>query len=130
MAQALWKPRLPHIRASARALLDLVLPPRTLDGSANAQSDGLSAEGWTRIAFIEAPVCDGCGSPFELDFGPAIRCPACTTRPRMFSRARAACLYDESSRELILQLKHADRARSNWRGLDRQAGQRTPGPRS
>lgn len=26
-----------------------------------------------------------------------------------FSRARAACLYDEHSRELILQMKHADR---------------------
>ncbi len=30
-------------------------------------------------------------------------------RPRAFSRARAACLYDEHSRELILKLKHADR---------------------
>jgi ComF family protein len=27
----------------------------------------------------------------------------------VFARARAACLYDEHSRELILQLKHADR---------------------
>lgn len=30
-------------------------------------------------------------------------------RPRAFSRARAACLYDEASRGPILQLKHADR---------------------
>jgi ComF family protein len=27
----------------------------------------------------------------------------------VFSRARAACIYDEASRDLILQLKHADR---------------------
>lgn len=30
-------------------------------------------------------------------------------RPRAFSRGRAACLYDETSRGPILQLKHADR---------------------
>ena len=29
--------------------------------------------------------------------------------PRAFARARAACLYDEHSRDLILKLKHADR---------------------
>jgi ComF family protein len=30
-------------------------------------------------------------------------------RPRAFAAARAACLYDEASREPILKLKHADR---------------------
>src|SRR5690606_24902585 len=30
-------------------------------------------------------------------------------KPRAFARARAACLYDEHSRELILKFKHADR---------------------
>lgn len=30
-------------------------------------------------------------------------------RPKAFHRARAACLYDENSRDLILQFKHADR---------------------
>lgn len=38
-----------------------------------------------------------------------MRCPACTSSPRAFARARAACLYDEHSRDLILKLKHADR---------------------
>jgi ComF family protein len=33
----------------------------------------------------------------------------CQTRTRAFARARAACLYDEHSRDLILKLKHADR---------------------
>ena len=73
------------------------------------QSSGLSAQAWGRIGFIEAPVCDGCGAPFEHNLGDGVRCAACTSRPRMFSRARAACLYDEASRDLVLQLKHADR---------------------
>ncbi|MEO8811967.1 MAG: phosphoribosyltransferase family protein [Caulobacteraceae bacterium] len=32
-----------------------------------------------------------------------------TAPPTLFDRARAACLYDEHSRDLILKLKHADR---------------------
>lgn len=49
----------------------------------------------------------GCGTPFEYD--PGVRCAACLAKPRAFDAARAACLYDETSREPILQLKHADR---------------------
>lgn len=69
---------------------------------------GLSAEAWNRITFLDGPVCDGCGAPFAYDAGD-IRCALCQARPRAFSRARAACLYDEHSRDLILKLKHADR---------------------
>jgi ComF family protein len=61
------------------------------------------------VRFIEAPVCDGCGLPFDYAMGDGVRCAACEARPRAFARARAACLYDEHSRDLILQFKHADR---------------------
>ena len=93
-----------------RGLLDLILPPRALDSGQAVQAPGLSAEAWSRIVFVEAPVCDGCGTPFEHGLGDGVRCPACLARPRLFARARAACLYDERSRELILPLKHADRS--------------------
>ena len=72
--------------------LDLILPPLTLDGGAPAQGAGLSPEAFTRISFLEAPVCDGCGAPFELDCGLGARCTTCVARPRAFARARAACL--------------------------------------
>ena len=93
----------------ARRAIDLLLPPQALDGGARPLTVGLSAEAWSRIAFIEGPVCDGCGLPFEYDMGAGARCPACAARPRAFSRARHACLYDDASRDLILKLKHADR---------------------
>lgn len=98
----------PRIVEAGRALLDLFLPPMDLQG-APAMTAGISADSWSRIVFLEAPVCDGCGSPFEYDPGPGVRCPACTARPLAFDRARAACLYDEHSRDLVLKLKHADR---------------------
>ena len=87
----------------------MILPPRAFDDGARAQSAGLSAEAWSRIVFIDGPVCDGCGAPFEHDLGAGVRCAACISKPRVFSRARAACLYDDASRDLVLQLKHADR---------------------
>ena len=68
---------------------------------------GFSADAWGRIRFLDGPVCDGCGVPFEFD--PGDRCAACLARPRAFDAARAACLYDETSRDPILKLKHADR---------------------
>lgn len=87
--------------------LDMVFPPQSLDRAAAPQSQGLSAGAWSRVRFIAEPLCDGCGAPFE--YAAAERCAACLARPRAFSRARAACLYDEASRDLILQFKHADR---------------------
>ena len=98
----------PYLAGAARGLLDLILPHRDFQGGP-AQTAGMAAEPWSRIAFLEEPVCDGCGSPFEYDRGPGVRCAPCMARPRAFDRARAACLYDESSRDLILKLKHADR---------------------
>ncbi len=85
----------------------MLFPPQALDGGPRPMAGGFSAETWSRIRFLDGPVCDGCGAPFEYD--PGARCAACLARPRAFDAARAACLYDETSREPILQLKHADR---------------------
>jgi ComF family protein len=106
----LWRLKAHHpVRVAFSRGLDLILPPSGFDGGARPMTPGFSAEAWSRIAFLEAPVCDGCGLPFPYDLGPGARCAACMARPRAFARARAACLYDEQSRDLILKLKHADR---------------------
>ena len=102
---ALVKPG-PRLRSLWRGALDAVFPPQSIDGGP-ALAGGLSAQAWSRIAWLDGPVCDGCGVPFEYELG--VRCAACLARPRAFDRARAACLYDETSREPILKLKHADR---------------------
>lgn len=101
----------PRLRGFTRGLLDIVMPPVAFDGGARPQQSGLSDEAWTRVVFLEDPVCDGCGQGFDHDPGPLghDRCAACQARPHVFGRARAACVYDEGSRDLILQLKHADR---------------------
>lgn len=101
----------PRLRRLAGVALDLVLPPRALEDAPTegVQSIGLTAASWSRISFIAAPFCDGCGAPFDYDLGEGARCAACQARRTSFDHARAACLYDEHCRDLILKLKHADR---------------------
>jgi ComF family protein len=101
-----WKPG-PRLRGVFGAAIDLILPPQALDGGERPLTSGLSAQAWRRMHFIEAPLCDGCGLPSEYDTG--LKCAACLAQPRAFDRARAACFYDDASRDLILQFKHADR---------------------
>lgn len=97
------------MKSTARAALDLLFPPQSLDDGPRPLATGLTAEGWSQITFLDDPVCDGCGTPFEYPLGEGVRCASCMAKPRAFARARAACLYDDASRGPILQLKHADR---------------------
>ncbi|MBC6982386.1 ComF family protein [Caulobacter sp. 17J80-11] len=96
-----------RVREAVRRCVDALFPPQAFDGGRFPQVAGLSAEAWSKVVFLDAPVCDGCGIPFEYDLG--ARCAGCQARPFAFARARAACLYDEHSRDLILQFKHGDR---------------------
>jgi len=93
--------------AFGRGALDLILPPQAFDG-APAQGRGLSAEAWSRITFLAGPAWAGWAAAVANETG-EVHCGVCLARPRAFQRARAACLYDEHSRDLILKLKHADR---------------------
>ena len=90
--------------------MDLLLPQATLDTGEAALGGGLSPSGWSRIRFIEAPFCHACGAPFDhAEAGEKARCTPCEKRPFVFGRLRAAMLYDEHSRDLILRFKHGDR---------------------
>lgn len=90
-------------------LIDLAFPPERLDGGGRALNGGASAGLWSRISFLEGACCDGCGAPFAFDQGSGVVCAGCQASPRRFDRCRAACLYDDHARELILPFKHADR---------------------
>ena len=118
LQDGVWRDRLkaavPRIalgaREMGRGLADLLLPPLAHDSPEAAASPGLTAGAWSRVTFLEDPVCDGCGAGFEMDGGAfaSPRCAACLAQPYAFDRARAACVYDEASRGLILKFKHGD----------------------
>jgi ComF family protein len=100
----------PVLRDFARGLTDLILPPLAHDSPEATAQAGLTPDVWSRVIFLEDPVCEGCGAAFEYDGGDfaSDRCAACLAKPYRFERCRAACVYDPASRGLILKFKHGD----------------------
>jgi ComF family protein len=101
-------------RRGFRLALDLALPPRCIGCGARVDASGLAcAACWSKLTFIAAPLCASCGVPFDFAVEGLAeedrRCPSCYAAPPVYDRARAAVLYDEGSRGLILGFKHGDR---------------------
>lgn len=95
---------------AATTVLDVLLPPRCLGcGAIVGDRASLCPGCWSRLAFIEAPLCRACGYPLPHALPEAPICAACAAAPPLYERARAALRYDEGSRRLILAFKHADR---------------------
>lgn len=106
IAAALARPLI----ALGRATVDAMLPPRCLVCRTGVDAQGaLCVACWSRLTFIAGPVCACCGLPFAHEIAPGALCGACARRQPAFDRARAALVYDEASRGLILGFKHGDR---------------------
>ena len=100
-----------QMRRWAGGVLDLVFPPQCLNcGCAVVEAGSVCADCWGAMIFLRGTQCETCGLPFELPAPAGTRCGACLRRPPVFERARAAIVYDDASRSLILGLKHADRS--------------------
>ena len=98
------------MRKSVAVVLDAILPPRCLKcGEIVADHGALCGQCWPALRFLGAPCCACCGLPFEFDMGENSLCAACIADRPLFDRARAALVYDDASRDLILRFKHADR---------------------
>lgn len=95
-----------------RVALDLLLPPHCAGCDTQVEAPGqLCAACFGRISFITEPCCARCGVPFAHagEAGPEGACVACVLNPPPWGQARAALLYDDASRRLVLPFKYADR---------------------
>ena len=96
-------------------ILNLLLPPRCIRcGKILSEKNGLCPECFNSIRFISAPYCYGCGRPFDneenLKFAAKQFCGACLQKKkRLFDMQRTAFIYDEFSKNLILDLKFHDK---------------------
>lgn len=98
------------LRRVGRFLLDALLPPQCLGCRELLRGDvALCPTCWPKIRFIAPPLCEGCGLPFATAAEDGALCGECLRRRRLFERARAAVVYDDGSRRLILAFKRADR---------------------
>ncbi len=97
-------------RQVGTVVLDAILPPLCLGcGEIVAAAGSLCAKCWQGFSFIAPPQCLRCGVPFAEDLGPDAQCADCLMRPPRFRRARAALVYDDRTRRLVLPFKHGDR---------------------
>lgn len=91
--------------------LQLLYPPQCISCSAPVQSDfGLCADCWRGTPFISGLACDKCGLPLPgHDAGERALCDDCLTTGRPWDQGRAAMMYEDNGRRLVLALKHGDR---------------------
>jgi len=89
----------------------LIYPSRCPLCGVTVDSDfGLCGPCWRDTPFISGLVCDACGVPLPGEAGgQAEFCDECLTHAWPWSRGRAALLYHENGRRLVLALKHGDR---------------------
>jgi ComF family protein len=110
-----------------RGVLDLLFPGQCLRCKTEVgEPRTLCAACWSKIRFIDEPMCPVCGSPYDSPLEAGLVCGSCLAEPPPFARARSVFRYDDASRDLILSFKHADRlegapAYANW--LSRSCGE-------
>ena len=95
-----------------RACLDVALPPQCLACTADAGDGGqFCAACFRQALFISAPFCTRCGValPGVMGRQASPLCENCAVEPPLFRAARAALVYDEMAKRLILPFKYSDR---------------------
>lgn len=89
------------------------MPPRCVVTGDIVETQGtIAPAAWAGLDFIAAPLCDSCGRPFEIAVEAGALCGECLEDRPEFASARAALKYNDTSRDLILGFKHADKTHS------------------
>lgn len=90
--------------------IDLLLPPRCIATGDIVDAPGMiSPAYWNQLTFIEAPFCTTCGLPFTFEAPIGTICASCLELEPVFDQARAAVLYNDASRRLVIDFKYGDK---------------------
>jgi len=94
-----------------QSLLRLAFPPQCIScGTLVEREFGLCGPCWRDTPFATGLVCDLCGVPLPgEDTGKPEHCDDCLTIARPWTRGRAALIYRDNARKIVLALKHGDR---------------------
>ncbi len=91
-------------------IVDLLLPPQCAAcGSRTGGGLGLCPDCWSKVDFIEPPLCPLSGRPFIYDPGEGILSAAALARSTQIECVRGAVQFDEVTRNLVHGLKYRDR---------------------
>lgn len=90
-------------------VVDVVTPPLCLMCKTPVTAGAaLCIECWSKLHFIDDPVCDVMGLPFAYDEGEGAVSPAAMADPPDWDRARAVVAFDDASKHLVHLLKYQD----------------------
>ena len=65
---------------------------------------------WRDTHFVGGTICDGCGVPLPGEPGNGdLYCDDCMSTARPWGKGRAALVYKDTARKMVLALKHGDR---------------------
>ncbi|MDE1152301.1 MAG: ComF family protein [Micavibrio sp.] len=88
----------------------MLLPPRCIGSGSIVDRPGMVDPAfWAELGFIENPLCDTCGIPFSFETPMGILCASCLEQEPHYDRARAAVVYNDASRKLVIDFKYGDR---------------------
>jgi ComF family protein len=97
-------------RAWLKGAIDLILPNQCAACSELVEGGGvLCGACWRETPFVSGLVCDGCGVPLPGADEAGVFCDECLAWPPVWSRGRAALIYRDTAKKLVLALKHGDR---------------------
>lgn len=97
-------------RAEVQRALAAIYPASCLTCGNTVDSDfGLCGPCWRETHFIGGAVCDTCGTPLPGRATEGMACDDCMKTPRPWVQGRAALVYRDTGRKLVLALKHGDR---------------------
>lgn len=103
MAHRLWS-------AGMQTLVQMVYPPRCLSCGGLVETDfGLCGTCWRDTPFVSGLACDLCGVPLPGQSDYAEHCDDCLHIARPWAQGRAALVYRDRGRRMVLGLKHGDR---------------------
>ncbi len=98
------------VRSGMQSALRLLFPPACIACGASVGGDfALCGPCWRDTAFIGGLVCDRCGVPLPGEADDAVICDECLRDPPPWRQGRAALVYRDTGRRLVLALKHGDR---------------------
>ena len=92
--------------------LDFLFPPRCpICGDDVALHGQVCIKCWGEFNWISDPMCEKCGYPFPADVGRGenMLCPNCVGKKTKLDRFRAAAVYDDAARAVMLPFKHGGR---------------------
>jgi len=91
-------------------ILDFIYPPSCpICKKIQSENGVLCADCWYTFNWISDPRCACCGYPFpaNIDHEKHMLCPVCISGKIPIDWMRAACVYDDASRDVMLPFKHA-----------------------